>query len=418
MSCVQRKQAGFSSKSRPPTPSVPDDSTPSHATRSATEPYHAKECCVICAKKWFRGKRPDCKVTTHNSQEAVITHARQLKRNDILQRLVGAGHDMVANDICYHAPCMNAFKATRVPVSKTERPNLHDSGFELLIQELETNLFVEKQAFLIQSLRDRYRVILASLGVQNSEKYRSITLKQRLQQYFGSRVTVVDQSCGAGFLCASNIALGDAIDKLRKLENDRNENKDLEILKKAAKILRKDAKQCKKDQKEVCLTEISTEAASKLIPDNYYNFLNYLLTDKTQMPDPGKSRVCTNKVMEEKILIMAQQILQHVCGVVTPLSVGTGYHLYNQTRSKDLITLNNRLGQSIGYDSLHRKLTAESASILQQIEEDGVYIPDSMTATADVLQVFAMDNLDWKNKTIEGGSFHATTAIAVENINL
>ena len=166
------------------------------------------------------------------------------------------------------------------------------------------------------------------------------------------------------------------------------------------------------------MTEISTEAASKLIPDNYYNFLNYLLTDKTQMPDPGKSRVCTNKVMEEKILIMAQQILQHVCGVVTPLSVGTGYHLYNQTRSKDLITLNNRLGQSIGYDSLHRKLTAESASILQQIEEDGVYIPDSMTATADVLQVFAMDNLDWKNKTIEGGSFHATTAIAVENINL
>lgn len=56
LSCAQRKQAGSSSESRPPTPSVLDESSPSHATRSATEPYNAKECCVICGKKWFRVK--------------------------------------------------------------------------------------------------------------------------------------------------------------------------------------------------------------------------------------------------------------------------------------------------------------------------------------------------------------------------
>lgn len=181
------------------------------------------------------GKRPYCKVTTDNIQEAIINHARQLKRDDILHRLVGAGHDLIANDICYHAQCMNAFKATRVPASKTERPNLYDSAFELLFQGTETKLFVEKRPFLIQSLRDRCRVILASLGVRNSEKYRSNTFKWRLQQHFGNRVTVLDQSCGAGFLCASNIALGDAIAKLRELEKDKNESKELGILRQAAK---------------------------------------------------------------------------------------------------------------------------------------------------------------------------------------
>ena len=32
------------------------------------------------------------------------------------------------------------------------------------------------------------------------------------------------------------------------------------------------------------------------------------------------------------------------------------------------------------------------------------------------LKVFAMDNLDWKRKTLEGGTFNATTAIIVKNV--
>ena len=50
---------------------------------------------------------------------------------------------------------------------------------------------------------------------------------------------------------------------------------------------------------------------------------------------------------------------------------------------------------------------------MQQVAENGVYIPDGMTHGAT--HVFAMDNLDWKKKTLGGGSFNATTAIIIEN---
>ena len=52
--------------------------------------------------------------------------------------------------------------------------------------------------------------------------------------------------------------------------------------------------------------------------------------------------------------------------------------------------------------------------MMQQVEEDGVYIPENMSKNDEVLNVFAMDNLDWKKKTLDGGSFNVPTAIIIE----
>ena len=38
-----------------------------------------------------------------------------------------------------------------------------------------------------------------------------------------------------------------------------------------------------------------------------------------------------------------------------------------------------------------------------------------MMKNCKIPHVFAMDNLDWKKKTLVGGSFNATTAIIIEN---
>ena len=111
----------------------------------------------------------------------------------------------------------------------------------------------------------------------------------------------------------------------------------------------------------------------------------------------------------EKALLMSQQLLYQVSVVISPLSVGTSYHIYNQTKSKEFIMLNNRLGQGISYD-----LTSKTVSIMQQVEEDGVLIPAEMTHNPSTPHVFAIDNLNWTNKTLEGGSFHATRAILIE----
>ena len=78
------------------------------------------------------------------------------------------------------------------------------------------------------------------------------------------------------------------------------------------------------------------------------------------------------------------------------------------------MTLCNRLGQSISYKRLQRQLTAKTTSITEEEEEQGTFIPENMTAH-DIPHVFAIDNLDWRTKTLEGGSFNATTSITVQN---
>ena len=75
--------------------------------------------------------------------------ANTLNREDILLRLIGQGHDMVANGISYHAPCMNAFKATRIPIGKSVQRNMYDIAFNRLVVQLEESLFEEKRGVLI-----------------------------------------------------------------------------------------------------------------------------------------------------------------------------------------------------------------------------------------------------------------------------
>jgi len=193
----------------------------------------------------------------------------------------------------------------------------------------------------VKSLRDQYRAILRELGVKTADSYRSITLKLKLQQKYGKRISILDQSCGSGFICASTIPLGDALEKLRHREAAQHEDEKHRTLRHAAKILRADCKQCKRQCQNEQSTEISFAAAARLIPDSLFNFTAMLLSETpTKLQESG--RVLVNQPTIEKALIASQQLLQHIAGVPTPLAIATAYHVFNQTRSKSLVLLNNR----------------------------------------------------------------------------
>ena len=51
--------------------------------------------------------------------------------------------------------------------------------------------------------------------------------------------------------------------------------------------------------------------------------------------------------------IVSQQLIQHVSGIATPLGIATAYHVYNKTRSKALITLNDRLSAGVQFNCQH-----------------------------------------------------------------
>ncbi|XP_034038500.1 uncharacterized protein LOC117521252 [Thalassophryne amazonica] len=268
--------------------------------------------------------------------------------------------------------------------------------------------------FLVTTLRDQYRKHLHEHGVKTADKYRAITLKWKLEQKFSRRISIINQTSGSGFICASTVPLGDALEKLRQLEAAQYVDEKQRTLYQAAKILWADSQLCKQHTCEKPAIDISFTAASTLVPDSLFNFTSSLLCDKgPELAESGRAQV--DQSTAEKALIMSQQMLQHVSGIPTPLGTANAYHLYNQTRSKSLIKLSNRVGQGISYDRLQRQLTAQGARIMQQVEEDGVFVPENMTHASRTPHVFATDNLDWKMTTLEGGSFHATTAIIIEN---
>ena len=400
--------------------STSPSTSPPISTRNRTQTFDAN-ACVICNKRWMKGKEPTCKVATDSSQQAIIAMANKLNRDDILLRLIGQEHDMVANGISYHAPCMNAFKATRIPTDKSVQQNMYDIAFNRLVLQLEVPLFEEKRGVLVKSVRDQYRAILLELGVKTADTYQSVKLKWKLQQRFGKGISILNQSCGSGFICASSVPLGDALDRLRILEPDNHVDERQYNLQRAAKRLRTDIDMCRRERRREQTTEVSFPAAEKMVPIYLFNFTAMLICKKTRLTQGEEEthtsgRLSVDEPTKEKALIVSQQLIQHVSGIATPLGIATAYHVYNHTRSKALITLNNRLGTGISYDTLQRQLTSQCATIMQQMDQDGVYIPENMSHNQSIEHVFAMENLDWKKKTLEGGTFNATTAIIVENI--
>ena len=96
---------------------------------------------------------------------------------------------------------------------------------------------------MIKTLKNMYRDILDDLGVTNPDSYTSFKLKSKLQNHFGNRVAILDQSGQAsGYVCAASVALGDALAKLNQLEHISHLDPKQETLFRASKILREDAK--------------------------------------------------------------------------------------------------------------------------------------------------------------------------------
>ena len=177
-------------------------------------------------------------------------------------------------------------------------------------------------------------MILRELGVKTADTYRSISLKCKLQQKFGERISIINQTVGSAFICASFIPLGDDLEKLRHLEAESQIDETQWIILHAAKILKGDINTCRKDRQQEQSTGVSFSAAEKMIPNSLFNFTAMLLCDKPRVSTQGdplsSRRVLVDQPVREKALIVSQQLLQHVAGVPTPLGIATTYHIYKK----------------------------------------------------------------------------------------
>ena len=94
--------------------------------------------------------------------------------------------------------------------------------------------------------------------------------------------------------------------------------------------------------------------------------------------------------------------------IATPKHVGLGIHIIKKFRSKALLTVMNRFGNSISYQCAQRYLnTIADDDLDKQSDIDGFFIPLELKNGGFVQ--CALDNLDFSEHTADGSTLHATT---------
>ena len=114
-----------------------------------------------------------------------------------------------------------------------------------------------------------------------------------------------------------------------------------------------------------------------------------------------------NPKQHDQVLNLSQDICVAVSGTPTPKHVGTALHVLKQTRSKETITLLNRLGNSISYQDAQRYITTIAEATEQQTKEDGFFTPSHLSHGR--FTHCAIDNLDFHEHTKDGTTMHGTT---------
>ena len=216
-------------------------------------------------------------------------------------------------------------------------------------------------------------------------------MRKRLSTHFGDEIQFLNPKGITTLVCASNITLEHLCSEVLKLrqelddstmltdsENSDNNDNDTSNSNRhlylSAKCLRRQIKDKARQQRESTKTsknidddiegsdrnissiDISSECALNIIPLDLFNYLGWLLSDKDlTFQTDGKLNVSDS--LHRTIISLAQDIMFNASYIATPKHVGLGLHLIKEFRSKALLTVMNRFGNSISYQCAQRYLT-------------------------------------------------------------
>ena len=188
-----------------------DDENASTSTSKKRKSIDFKDVCFICEKQ--RDKKKNYKlilVASVERQRSFYEQALRLEDQDMLLKIQGLGNeciDMIAADFRYHASCMDNYRNKR-PLALSPLSIAYDDAFQVLIQEVGSQIVNGGSVFYMTQLTKRYREILNSYGVM-SESYPMCNLQRRIANHFGHDINIVPQKGMSSIICSSKIPLGD-----------------------------------------------------------------------------------------------------------------------------------------------------------------------------------------------------------------
>lgn len=434
----------------------PQQHNPQILTRSAGSTIKLKEECFVCRKaRDKKGNWTLVLVRTLDRQNSVWSKAKELQDDNMLRELQGFGEtcvDMIANDFRYHKTCLDAYMNQTASKTCTKLPNVFEQGLTWLVSQIDDTFSRNKDSVLfLTELRDQYRQWLSEHGVENAMAYRSASLRERIRNYYdspqGCQIMIFPRKGASSIVCSKDLSIGVLLAEVAKKtqvsvesdDEDGDANLDTEVASiplsysyHSAKFLQAEIKENAKAEREHlksamsthvdtgCTTgeqsmEISYAEALRRTGTNLYNHMAWLLTGAgAETNDEG--RVELSAKQHEQVLNISQDICSALSGIPTPKHVGTALHVLKQTRSKETITLLNRLGHSISYQNAQRYIATIAEANADQTTEDGFFTPSQLKPGR--LTHFAVDNLDFQENTKDGTTMHGTTHAIYQYPNL
>ena len=164
-------------------------------------------------------------IETTKRQLSIQSKAKELEHETILTKISGyrdAPMDLIAAGFCYHKSCMSRFMNRRKsnPRNFSSSSHAYENAFLDLVAQISQPLINDRKAFYITQLRDLYRNLLGSHGIENPFTYRSTSLQQRLKSHFGSSIQIIPQRGRASIVVSSEITASEMCDLISKLQSE------------------------------------------------------------------------------------------------------------------------------------------------------------------------------------------------------
>ncbi len=428
-------------------------STTCMPTRKSVPHFDMKHMCVICGKERMAGRRKHEKlrrVESTSVQQKIYTQAADSNDHLLLLRILGPERgkpiDMIAAKVKYHKGCYDTLRLRQV---KTEHQSPYDESFNALLYDIIEPLQIGK-VFYASTLKQMYQAHLSKFGLnaESVAQYRTSCLKKRLQKHFGSSLLFVPEDGQSDLVCSAHISIVELVQSLRALKRDIDENYlrvdsesegdqnfegdiveeqqdvDAKMSFQVAQKIRAELKDLQKRLKEDLSQSwnVTYDRASLMVPPSLYNILALVLSDNAAFNKRHKNgrvlldekvkdgpNMNTQMSTHEKVLNLAQDIVFTATSIQTPQHVGLAVYVYHKTRSRDLITVLNRLGLCISYVELQRLLTSVANQITDETKDGNIFIPSNIIPGK--FTQFAIDNLDFSESTLDGSSMHVTSMV-------
>ena len=333
-----------------------DSSTETRATRSATDLTIDWKKCIFCQQLSYKKEKRMIDVTTFEFGESLEKMIVE-KGDNLFKAKLGDLKKLIANEAKYHKNCHdNYYASARKPVQK---PSVHDTAFEKLLQVIENDLITEGRAFDMNSLLNIFKQKIAELDCKDisEDSYSTEKLKKKLIGHFGDAISFhkPPNILMPEIVFSSSIKMNDVInlaslykDKIKqhKIAEEVSKNildtRDLSqesTLYKAALIIRKELEDVQGIKYQPHNpSDISQETAENLIPDKLYTFISWLLMSSKQVESPeiiSKNDIKEkNPTLHRYILSLGQDMLfmKSRGEIRTPKHVGLSITCHKMTQ--------------------------------------------------------------------------------------